>query len=167
MDLTYTVIVVSDTIYHGLKKDESGEKAIELIEKQGYRVISKKIIPNDPKQVINALREAKDSDVIVLIGGTGPSPRDITIDVIESLAWRKIPGFGEVFRYESYREIGGRGLISRSELFLLYDGKPVLVLPGSTSAVELGLKIFFELVEHLVEEARRITGRHGKHHINQ
>ncbi len=162
--LAFRIIVVSDHVYRGEKGDLSGERAKQILINNGYRVIGKVIVPNDPKMVIEAIRNSRDADALIVIGGTGPSPRDISVDIVESMAWRKIPGFGELFRLESYREIGGRGLISRSELYLLYDGRAVVILPGSAGAVDLGLKILLELVDHLISEARRIRGPHTHNH---
>ncbi|RLG89814.1 MAG: MogA/MoaB family molybdenum cofactor biosynthesis protein [Thermoprotei archaeon] len=155
----FTIVVVSDSVYKGLKKDVSGEIAKNILEENGYIVIDKIIIPNSAKEIVKVIRTAK-SDILLFIGGTGPSPRDITIDTIEALAWRKIPGFGELFRYLSYKEIGFRGIISRSELYILPDGRITIVLPGSVNAVKLGLKIIIEIIDHLYEEAKRFEGEH-------
>ncbi len=164
MTISFSIIVVSDSVYSGSKEDVSGEKARLILGKRGYKVIGKIIVPNDPKLILKALREASGiADAVLLIGGTGPSPRDITIDVVENVAWRKLPGFGEIFRYESYRSIGYRAITSRAGLYILYDGVPVAVLPGSPDAVETGLKILLEIIDHLVEETRRYEGPHRHH----
>ncbi len=156
---SFTIIVVSDSVYKGMKKDESGEIARSFLEENGYTVREKIIVPNDAREIMRVIR-MNESDVLLFIGGTGPSPRDITIDTIEGLSWRKIPGFGELFRYLSYKEIGFRGIISRSELYILPDGRIAIVLPGSVNAVKLGLKIIIEIIDHLYEEAKRFEGEH-------
>ncbi len=160
MTISFYVVVVSDQVFKGKKNDISGEKACEAIASKGYVVKDKIIVPNKFREVIRTIYRLKDADVIVFIGGTGLGPRDLTIDVIESIAWRKIPGFGEFFRLKSYEEIGYRGLLSRAEAYVLGDGRVVVVLPGSPNAVSLGLEIFLNMVEHLVEETRRFEGPH-------
>lgn len=157
----FTIIVVSDTIYYSGKEDVSGERAKEIIESKGHKVSSKVIVPNDYKMIYKSVIEAvKNSDVVLVIGGTGPSPRDISIDVVEKLAWRKLPGFGELFRQLSYNEIGARAIISRAGLFIVEDSA-VAVIPGSPHAVELALnKILMDVVDHLIEEIKRISGSH-------
>lgn len=165
MDISFLIIVVSDSVYSGEKEDVSGEIARNILLERGYRVHGKVIVPNDPKQILKALRESSmKSDVVILIGGTGPSPRDTTVDLIEDVAWRHLPGFGEFFRMESFREVGYRALVSRAELYILYDGTVAVVLPGSSNAVKTGLRILLSLVEHLVKETKRFEGPHRSHH---
>lgn len=162
-NIVFHIIVVSDNVYSGLREDTSGDKAISMITNRGYRVSGKTIIPNNYREIIRTIRETKDSNILVFIGGTGPSLRDITIDSIERIAWRKIPGFGEFFRMKSFEEIGYRSLISRSELYILYDGRIVVTLPGSPSGVELGLNILLNIVDHLYEEIWRFDKPHREH----
>ncbi len=156
----FLVVVVSDRVYSGEAEDVSGARAVEIIRDKNYVVEDKIVVPNRFRDILKIIQSYRDVDVIVFIGGTGPSPRDVTVDAIESIAWRWIPGFGEYFRSESFKQIGYRGLLSRSELFLLGDGRAVLVLPGSPDAVVLGLNIFLEIVDHLLEEARRFEKPH-------
>ncbi len=156
----FLVVVVSDSVYHGLKKDVSGESAVKTLRGRGYEVLDKVVIPNDPKEIIRVLRNYRGVDVYLFIGGTGPSPRDLTIDTLEDIAWRRIPGFGEFFRKLSFEEIGFRAIISRAELFILHSGEVAVALPGSKNAVETGLKILVEIIDHLIEETRRFHGEH-------
>jgi molybdenum cofactor biosynthesis protein B len=163
MPVSFAIIVVSDTVYEGGMEDVSGEKARKIILGSGHKVYGKIVVPNDPKLILKAVRESAGfADALLLIGGTGPSPRDVTIDVVERIAWRRLPGFGEIFRYESYKEVGYKAITSRAELYILYDGVPVAVLPGSPNAVEVGLRILLPIIDHLVEETMRYEGR-GHH----
>ena len=158
---TVKVIVVSDTVFKEPSKDVSGNKAIEILRNHGYRVKDKDIVPNDFKEIYNVVVKAvEESDIVLLIGGTGPSPRDITVDVVEKLAWRKLPGFGELFRYLTYTGEGAKAIYTRAEMFLV--GKSVVVvLPGSVDAVVLALeKILVNNIDHVVEELRRLHGPH-------
>ena len=156
----FHIIVVSDRVYEGEAVDESGEKAREIIESRGYMVSGKTIVPNRYREILRAIWGDHKSNVLLFIGGTGPSPRDITVDVIESIAWRKVPGFGEFFRLKSFEKIGYRGLLSRSEAYVLGDGRVAVVLPGSIDAVVLGLEILLNMIEHLLEETTRFEGPH-------
>lgn len=159
----FHIIVVSDHVYEGLEEDVSGEEARKTIESRGYRVLGKTVIPNKYREIIRVIRETREANTLLFLGGTGPSPRDITVDVLESIAWRKIPGFGEYFRLRSFEEIGYRGLLSRSELYILNDGRIAVALPGSTGAVKLGLEILLNVIEHLLEETTRFEGKHKIH----
>ncbi|MEM0378006.1 MAG: molybdopterin-binding protein [Thermosphaera sp.] len=154
------VIVVSDRVHEGQMEDVSGKTAKKMIEDRGLSVDAIHVIPNSYRELIRILRESK-SRVLIFIGGTGPGPRDLTVDVVSSLAWRHIPGFGELFRTKSFEVKGYRGILSRSELFILHDGKVVACLPGSPEAVELGVNILLSIIQHLLEEVDRYEGSHG------
>lgn len=159
MGISFLVVVVSDNVFRGFKEDVSGVYAVNALRSRGYDVVGRVVVPNDYREIVRVVREHR-GDVLLFIGGTGPSPRDITVDAVESIAWRRIPGFGELFRRLSFEEIGYRGIISRAELFILYDGRIAVVLPGSVDAVKLGLRILLEIIDHLYREARRFEGPH-------
>jgi molybdenum cofactor biosynthesis protein B len=90
---------------------------------------------------------------VVLTGGTGVAPRDVTPETVEPLLERVIPGFGELFRTLSYEEIGSAALLSRA-LAGLRGGRVVFVLPGSRGAIRLALeKLILPELGHLAGEA--------------
>lgn len=158
---TFYVVVVSDTVYSDRSRDVSGIRAVEILRSKGHNVLGPSYIPNNYGEVVRKVVEMPSGvDVAIFIGGTGPSPRDITVDAIESVAWRKIPGFGELFRRLSYEAVGSKAILSRAELYLLPIGKAVAVLPGSPKAVEIGLHILLDIVDHLIEEMKRFEGPH-------
>ena len=92
-------------------------------------------------------------DIIIITGGTGVSARDVTVEAIE---FDKIlPGFGELFRYLSYKEVGSRAMMSRATLGVK-DGVPVFCLPGSKNAVTLAMReLVLPELGHLLWELRR------------
>jgi molybdenum cofactor biosynthesis protein B len=161
MNIIFEVVVVSDTIYQDRSKDVSGIKASEIINSKGYKVRDLVYIPNNFKEIVRIIMNIpEDVDVVVFIGGTGPSPRDITIDVIDSMAWRKLPGFGELFRRISHETEGIKAILSRAELYITSNGKILVALPGSPKAIEIGLNLLLSIIEHLVEEIKRFEGVH-------
>jgi len=157
----FRVIVVSDRIAENPKEDVSGEVARSYLERRGYCVGEKIIVRNNYREILKAIRETNDR-VLVLIGGTGLSPRDITVDIVKSTAWRCIPGFGEFFRSMSAQSIGYRAILSRADLCVLYDGRVVAALPGTPQSVELGLSILVDFIDHLIEEIDRFEGLHRR-----
>uniref|UniRef100_A0A7C2ZNJ5 MogA/MoaB family molybdenum cofactor biosynthesis protein n=1 Tax=Ignisphaera aggregans TaxID=334771 RepID=A0A7C2ZNJ5_9CREN len=164
MNIKFYIVVVSDTVFRDPSKDVSGKRACELITSKGFVVAKLDYIPNDYKEIVRRIMEVpSDVNIIILLGGTGPSPRDITVDVVESLAWRKLPGFGEIFRVISYNTEGAKAILSRAELFIMPNGKIVVTLPGSPRAVEIGLNILMDVAEHIAEEVKRFEGLHKTH----
>lgn len=157
--MDFHIVVVSDRIAGGESIDVSGEKAVEYLASRGFKVSGKTVVGNSYRDIVRVLRESK-SRVILFIGGTGPSPRDITVDVLESLAWRELPGFGEAFRRLSSSTIGHRAILSRAGLYILPDGRITVALPGSIQALEVGLSILVDIVGHLAEEVDRFEGPH-------
>jgi molybdenum cofactor biosynthesis protein B len=77
-------------------------------------------------------------DVVITTGGTGVTRSDVTPEVLRSLATKPIPGFGELFRWLSFAEIGTSTIQSRADAAVC-ESTLVFILPGSTGAVRLAL----------------------------
>lgn len=148
------VVTVSDT--RTLETDTGGALAEELLSSGGHPVVSRTVVPDDPAAIEAALRELlarEDVRAVVLTGGTGVAPRDVTPDTVEPLLERVLPGFGELFRMLSYEEIGSAALLSRA-LAGLASGRVVFVLPGSRGAVRLAMeRLVVPELGHLAGEA--------------
>jgi len=152
----FAVLTVSDT--RNEETDESGRIAEELISNKGHQVLAYKIIGNDKSLIQNTAKEILQNpeiNVIVTIGGTGISKRDLTVEAVSELLDKKIEGFGELFRSLSYREIGEAAMISRATAGTI-NGKLVFCLPGSKNAVGLALnKLILPGLGHVIKEANR------------
>ena len=97
--------------------------------------------------------EAAGIGAVILTGGTGVAPRDVTPESVEPMLDRIIPGFGEIFRLLSYEDIGSAALLSRA-LAGLAQGTVVFVIPGSRGAVGLAMdKLILPELGHLAAEA--------------
>ena len=94
-------------------------------------------------------------DVVVLTGGTGFSPRDITLAAVGPLLERPVEGFGELFRMLSYQQVGAAAMLSRAAAGLI-EGRAVFLLPGSPKAVALAMeKLILPETGHLLGQVRR------------
>lgn len=150
--VTCAVVTVSDSRMPDT--DTSGQLIQSLLTEAGHRVGDYQILPDEPDQIsalIQAYAARSDLQAIICNGGTGIAPRDTTYDAIASLLEKELPGFGEIFRYLSYQEVGSRAIASRAVAGLL-QSTVIFSLPGSTKAVKLGMEalILPELV-HLVK----------------
>ncbi len=134
-----SIIVVSDT--RGEQNDTSGVLIAELLSDAGC-IVAERIFLKDEIQGIQARvielckrneEIAAEADVVILTGGTGIAPRDITPQAVEPLLDRMLPGFGEAFRRISYDEVGTRGLLSRAFAGIRLS-TVVFALPGSKNA---------------------------------
>jgi molybdenum cofactor biosynthesis protein B len=150
------VITVSDS--RTLETDGSGQLLQQLLQESGHRVGAYTIIPDEPSQIQLQLTQwcdRPDLDVFIFNGGTGISRRDTTYDALSQLLEKTLPGFGELFRWLSYQEIGSRAIASRA-MAGVYRQKLVFSLPGSTKAVKLALeKLILPELIHLVTQLYR------------
>jgi molybdopterin adenylyltransferase len=155
MTVNCAVITVSDT--RSAETDNSGVLIKRLLKDAGHLVVAYTVIKDDAAKIIlqmQAFCERQDVDAIIFSGGTGIAPRDTTYDVMESLLDRILPGFGEIFRFLSYQEIGSRAIASRA-VAGVYQGKLVFSLPGSKNAVRLAVeKLILPELVHLVKQMR-------------
>ena len=156
ISLGCAVITVSDT--RTGETDKSGQLLQEILRSSGHSITEYLIIKDEKLAVVaqmEALCQRDDIDAVIFNGGTGIAPRDTTYDAIEHLLEKILPGFGELFRWLSYQEIGSRAIASRA-VAGVYQSKLVFSLPGSTNAVKLAIKnlILPELV-HLVLQLRK------------
>jgi len=155
-DVPTAVITVSDT--RTLDSDTGGALVVEFLEGAGHSVAAREIVADEPEAIAGALSEALEREgtrAVILTGGTGVAPRDVTPESVEPLIERVIPGFGELFRALSYEDIGSAALLSRA-MAGLAQGRVVFVLPGSRGAVRLAMeKLVLPELGHLAGEARK------------
>ena len=129
---------------------------VEYLESGGHPVVFRQIVKDEPTEIRGAVAGALDREdlgAVILTGGTGVAPRDQTPEAVEPLLDRVVPGFGELFRFLSYEEIGSAALLSRA-LAGLAAGRVVFVIPGSRGAVRLAMeKLILPEIGHLAGEA--------------
>jgi molybdenum cofactor biosynthesis protein B len=148
------VLTVSDT--RTPETDTGGDRVAELLVGAGHPVVSREIVPDAAPQITAATQACLARDevrAVILTGGTGVAPRDVTPEAVEPLLDRVVPGFGELFRTLSYQDIGSAALLSRA-LAGLVGGKLIFVLPGSRGAVKLAMeRLILPEIGHLAAEA--------------
>ncbi|HEX7899647.1 MAG TPA: molybdopterin-binding protein [Planctomycetota bacterium] len=135
--------------------DVSGRRAEELLKGAGHDVLLRAIVPN--AGVATAVETAlRDHDLVLTIGGTGPSRKDGSVEAARPLIAKELPGFGEMFRALSVKEIGTAAILSRAVLGTTSQGKILVCLPGSEGAVRLAVEdILLPELKHLLWELRR------------
>ena len=148
------ILTVSDTRTEAT--DASGRRIGELCRAAGHAVIDHRIVADEVRLVQGWVQAADAADVLIITGGTGVSPRDVTIEAVEPLFSKAVPGFGELFRMLSFAEIGSAALMSRAAAGLV--GRVVVfALPGSAKAVDLAMtRLVIPELGHLVGQARKV-----------
>jgi len=135
MKVNIAILTVTDT--RTIDNDKSGAILVKKIAEQNHKLIDRKIVKDekeDIKKIILEWTRSNEIDVIITTGGTGLTGRDITPEVLDEIADKKIPGFGELFRQLSYQTVGTSTLQSRA-CAILKNGKYVFALPGSSGGV--------------------------------
>jgi molybdenum cofactor biosynthesis protein B len=136
--LSIAVVTVSDT--RTPDTDTSGRLVAQLLGDAGHTITGPEIVRDDVELIRRAIAASCELvDVVVLTGGTGLTARDVTPEALAPLVTKSIPGFGELFRFLSYAEIGTSTIQSRAEAALCGHAL-VFALPGSTAAVRLAVE---------------------------
>jgi len=133
------VAVITLSTSRSLSNDESGAVIQGLLEKHGHETAVRKLIADDRKVLRATLRELvreKRVQAIITTGGTGLAPSDITIETVEGMLEKVLPGFNALFMLLSYPHVRSSAMLSRA-LAGTIKGKPVFCLPGSPRACEL------------------------------
>jgi molybdenum cofactor biosynthesis protein B len=150
------VVTCSDT--RTSVDDRSGDAIRALLKANDHRVTGSLVVKDDRAAIAEVLsRIARDAgtDVVILTGGTGLSRRDSTFEALDGLLEKRIDGFGELFRWLSFQDIGPAAMLSRATAGV-YRGKVVFSLPGSESAVRLAMtKLILPELGHAVWLASR------------
>ena len=153
--LRIMVITVSDT--RDETTDQSGQLIKEMLAEAGHRTADYQIVKDNPTEIEDLLRQTlgrKDLQVIILTGGTGIAPRDGTYEVVNRLMQKRLDGFGEIFRYLSYQDIGSAAIMSRACAGIAGD-KVMISLPGSKGAVQLAMgQLVLPEMGHMVSQLR-------------
>jgi molybdenum cofactor biosynthesis protein B len=147
------VITVSDT------RDETTDASGRTIEKflidEGHETSGYCIVKDEPVEIEAALTKAlanEHVDAVIVNGGTGIAPRDGTYEVVDRFLEKRLDGFGEIFRYLSYLDIGSAAIMSRAAAGTA-RGKLLISLPGSKGAVTLAMeKLILPEIRHMVSQ---------------
>ncbi len=150
------VLTISDT--KTPETDASGRLICELLEKAGHTVKGKSIVKDEPVRLQSVIREQcgdPSTQVMILTGGTGITSRDATYEAVEALLDKRLSGFGELFRFLSYQEIGAAAMLSRAQAGVC-QRRIIFSLPGSPNACRLAMeKLVIPELGHLVREVSR------------
>jgi molybdenum cofactor biosynthesis protein B len=147
--LNIAIVTVSDT--RTVETDRSGQTAVDMLSEAGHQIVRREIVTDNREIISDAFGRFIDDegvDVIISTGGTGVTPRDVTPEALEPHVTKAIPGFGELFRWISFEEIGTSTIQSRA-VAALCKTTYVFVLPGSTGAVKTAIgKILLSQLDH-------------------
>ena len=146
------IITSSDSGYRREREDLSGPAIREILEREGYQVVSMDILPDDRTMLGEKMTEIADNNLAELIlttGGTGFSQRDVMPEATEDIIERRVPGIPEAMRAYSMT-ITKRAMLSRAAAGI--RKKTLIInLPGSPKAVRESLEYIIGTLEHGIE----------------
>jgi len=136
--INIALLTVSDT--RGPDEDTSGDLLAARIADAGHTLVARTIVKDDADVIETQLRTwmaDENVDAVVSTGGTGLTGRDVTPEALDRVKTRDIPGFGELFRWISFKTIGTSTIQSRA-CAVVAEGTYIFALPGSNGAVKDG-----------------------------
>lgn len=138
--LTFGILTVSST--RSLADDKSGLWMKKAVEKEGHTVVSHQVVPDDAEQIARTVRETifhLAPHILLITGGTGLSPTDVTIEAVRPIFTKELTAFGVLFAQFSAEQIDSAAILSRATAGLI-DKTAAFCLPGSLNACKLACK---------------------------
>lgn len=154
------VIVLSDTVASGKKADTAGQNVMEILEEANFGYIHYQVIPDSPEQLKALIQQQKnDYPLILTVGGTGLGPKDLTVETIQPLLTREIPGLMEAARSFGQRRTPYAAL-SRGVAGYI-ENSLILTLPGSRQGAKESLVAILPALVHLFDVQKNIPHAGG------
>ncbi|MDN5568599.1 MAG: molybdopterin adenylyltransferase [Paracoccus sp. (in: a-proteobacteria)] len=147
------IVTVSDRASAGIYEDKGGPGAESWLRDTitSPMEIARHIIPDGRDTVATKLRELADggADLILVTGGTGPAPRDLTPEAVSDIADKELPGFGEEMRRASLTEVP-TAILSR-QTAVTRGATLIITIPGKPSAIATCLNAVFAAVPYCLD----------------
>jgi len=146
------VLIASDRSYRGTRPDKTGPDLKKYLESLGYEVIFLDIVPDDRQSIVSVLKKWSRMDKVNLIlvsGGTGLAPTDVTPEATLEVIERRIPGMEEAMRRVSF-EITPHAILSRAVVGCV-DNSLIINLPGNPKGALENLQVIEPALEHALE----------------
>ena len=151
------VAVLSVSSSRTLENDESGNWIARRAGREGHQVVNHQMVTDDlntiRRAVTDMLTQSPPPEAVIVTGGTGITPKDLTIEALAPLFAKTLTAFGPIFAQISYEQVDSAAILSRATAGVI-DRCLVFCLPGSLKAVQLACKaLIFPELGHLYAHA--------------
>jgi molybdenum cofactor biosynthesis protein B len=150
-----TAAVVTLSTTRTLENDQSGAVIKELLQAAGHTVPVHLVIRDDPdalRATVNGLLSPDGPRVIVLNGGTGLAPLDITVETVVPMFAKELTGFAALFAMLSYEQVRSAAILSRATAGIIRD-RVLFALPGSPKACRLAMeRLILPEIGHILKQ---------------
>ncbi len=147
------VVVVDDRHARGSAADLSGPLVTELLAEAGFVVDGVVVVSSDEQEIRNALNTAVIGgvDLVVSVGGTGVTPRDVAPEATRAVLDRELPGIAEALRASGLAAGSVEAGLSRG-LAGISGSTLVVNIAGSRSAVRDGMATLGPMAKHVIAD---------------
>lgn len=158
--LSASVIVLSDSVASGKKPDTAGQHVLEILQEANFHTIAYQVIPDSPEQLLQLIEQQKNQYPFILtVGGTGLGPKDLTVETVQPLLTREIPGLMEASRSFGQKRTPYAAL-SRGVAGYI-DNSLIMTLPGSRQGAQESLVAILPALIHLFDVQKNIPHAGG------
>lgn len=150
--LRVAILTVSTT--RSIREDKSGQWMARRAAREGHQVVDHRVVTDDAPAIVSHVQEivaAFRPHALLVTGGTGIGPADVTIEAVRPLLHKELTAFGPLFAQLSYEEIDSSALLSRATAGLI-EQTLLFCMPGSLNACKLACKaLIFPELGHLAK----------------
>lgn len=151
-----SIAIVTVSTSRSPEDDRAGDRMRALLTEADHEVVERRVVPDAIDPLRSAIRDLTGSaDAIVVSGGTGLTPDDVTVEALRPMFAKELDGFGEHFRRRSVEQVDTAVIMTRATAGIV-NRTPVFALPGNPDAVELGIaEVVLPEIDHVIELASR------------
>ena len=150
---TVNICIVTVSTTRNVDTDKSGQWIKKQCEKEGHKIADYRIVTDERNAItklLSSLIRTHGPDIIIVNGGTGISPTDVTIEAVKPLLAKELTAFASIFAKLSFEQIDSAAILSRAMAGVIHQ-TVIFCLPGSLNACKLAcIEMIFPEIKHIV-----------------
>jgi molybdenum cofactor biosynthesis protein B len=156
---TVTIAILTLSTTRSITDDAGGQWIKDMASGIGHQVVYHRVVPDDAATITMTVREITENlepQVLLMTGGTGITPQDVTIEAVSPMFTKVLSAFGPLFAQLSMQEVGSAAIMSRATAGLI-GSTVVFCMPGSLNACKLACtRLIFPELGHLAKHVKGI-----------